>query len=108
MSRAPDLVKREAWRRRLRAFDRGTATVEEFGLRMAAFSGRHARYRRSNPVPHLPKNAIRRGRKISSFSVTPWVGGNSANRNSSPKGTLFVTMRAFFGAIDLTQPAFAS
>jgi ELWxxDGT repeat protein len=26
----------------------------------------------------------------------------------SPEGTLFVTMRAFFGAIDLTQPALAS
>jgi len=33
------------------------------------------------------KNSRRRG-------LTPWVGGNSANRKSSPKGTLFVTMRA--------------
>ena len=27
---------------------------------------------------------------------------------TSPEGTLFVTMRAFFWAIDLTQPAFGS
>jgi hypothetical protein len=41
MSRGLDVVKREAWRRRLRAFDRGTATVEEFcwreGVSVAAF-----------------------------------------------------------------------
>ena len=30
MSRGPDLVKREWWRRRLASYERGTLTVEEF------------------------------------------------------------------------------
>jgi len=41
MSREPDLVKREAWQRRLRAFDKGRATVAEFcadeGVTVATF-----------------------------------------------------------------------
>jgi transposase-like protein len=41
MSRSPDLVKREAWRRRLAAYARGTLTVEEFcrraGVSVASF-----------------------------------------------------------------------
>ena len=41
MSRGLDLARRELWRRRLREFDRGTATVAEFcrrvGVSDAAF-----------------------------------------------------------------------
>jgi hypothetical protein len=41
MSRGPDLAKREVWRRRLREFDRGTATVAGFA------GGQACRWRRS-------------------------------------------------------------
>lgn len=41
MSRRPDLAKREVWRRRLLAYDRGTLTAEEFcwreGVSVASF-----------------------------------------------------------------------
>ena len=41
MSRGPDLARRELWRRRLREFDRSTATVADFcdraGVSTAAF-----------------------------------------------------------------------
>ncbi len=41
MSRKPDLAKREAWRKRLRAYDRGALSVEEFcfrnGVSLASF-----------------------------------------------------------------------
>jgi hypothetical protein len=41
MSRGPDLARRELWRRRLRDFDRGSATVAAFcrreGVSDAAF-----------------------------------------------------------------------
>jgi|SRR6187397_1541329 hypothetical protein len=41
MSRGPDLARREVWRRRLREFDRGAATVTDFcrraGVSVASF-----------------------------------------------------------------------
>lgn len=74
MSRAPDLVKREAWRRRLRAFDRGTATVEEFcwreGVSVAAF---YQWRRKLADVTGIVKMASR-GRKTISGQTAPHPG----------------------------------
>ena len=42
---------------------------------------------------------------LSAFSVNLAVGESSLTEFSSPKGTLCVTMRAFFGEVELTQLA---
>lgn len=74
MSRAPDLVKLEAWRRRLRSFDREQATVEEFcwreGVSVAAFY----QWRRKLTDATCPSTTASRGRKTTSRQTAPHPG----------------------------------
>ena len=74
MSRAPDLVKREGWRRRLRSFDRGTTTVEEFcwreGVSVAAFY----QWRRKLADATGIVTTASRGRKTTSRRTAPHPG----------------------------------
>jgi transposase len=46
MSRGPDLARRELWRRRLREFERGTATVAEFCRRQGVSDAAFYQWRR--------------------------------------------------------------
>lgn len=62
MSRGPDLARRELWRRRLRDFDRGTATVAEFCRRVGVSDAAFYQWRRklASPVaePNLPVSSV--------------------------------------------------
>ena len=51
MSRGPDLARRELWRRRLRDFDRGTATVAEFCRRVGVSDATFYQWRRKLASP---------------------------------------------------------
>ena len=72
MSRGPDLARREVWRRRLREFDRGTATVAEFcrreGVSDAAFYQWRRKLASSSPQPNSPDNAAG---KVPALSFLP-------------------------------------
>jgi len=66
--------------------------------------GRRSRSNRRELSPHgrssqvvsaLSENDKRRERELSTFCVNPSVGGNSANRRSSPCTTLFITFLCF-------------
>jgi len=78
MSREPDLVKREAWQRRLRAFDKGRATVAEFcadeGVTVATFYKWRRKLgqslaRESASIPRPPEPA--RDASVSGMNFVP-------------------------------------
>ena len=55
MSRGPDLARRELWRRRLREFDRGTATVADFCDRVGVSTAAFYQWRRKVAVSTSPE-----------------------------------------------------
>lgn len=57
MSRGPDLARREVWRRRLREFDRGTATVAEFCRRVGVSVASFYQWRRKLAVGATSESA---------------------------------------------------
>ena len=58
-------------------------------------------------VPHQYPGKANVWEKWGLLGYVEWRG-TSAPPGPSPEGTLFETIRAFFGVGDLTQPAFAS
>ena len=74
MSRAPDLVKRDAWRRRLRAFDREQATVEEFCWRQGVSVAAFYQWRRKLADASGPSTAASRERKATLRQTAPHPG----------------------------------
>jgi hypothetical protein len=72
MSRSPDLARREMWRRRLRDFDRGTATVAEFCRRVGVSDAAFYQWRRKlaslAAQPSTPAGATE---KIPALSFLP-------------------------------------
>jgi len=72
MSHGPDLAKRELWRRRLRDFDRGTATVAEFCRRVGVSDAAFYQWRRklasSAAEPGMP---VRATEKVFGLSFLP-------------------------------------
>ena len=72
MSRGPDLARRELWRRRLRDFNRGTATVAEFCRRVGVSDATFYQWRRklTSTVAELstPVSAVE---KITALSFLP-------------------------------------
>lgn len=72
MSRGPDLAKREVWRRRLREFDRGTATVAEFCQRVGVSDAAFYQWRRKLASPSAElKTPISAAEKVSALSFLP-------------------------------------
>jgi hypothetical protein len=71
MSRGPDLARRELWRRRLREFERGTATVGEFcrreGVSLAAFY----QWRRKLAAAASEPNTVRAVEQVPALSFLP-------------------------------------
>jgi transposase len=57
MSRGPDLARRELWRRRLRDFERGTATVAEFCRREGVSDAAFYQWRRKLGSPVTESNS---------------------------------------------------
>jgi len=57
MSRGPDLARRELWRRRLREFDRGTATVADFCDRTGVSTAAFYQWRRKLALAGSPEGA---------------------------------------------------
>lgn len=72
MSRGPDLVRRELWRRRLREFDRGTATVAEFCRRVGVSDAAFYQWRRklASPVAE-PNTPVSMAEKVPALSFLP-------------------------------------
>ena len=64
MSYGPDLARRELWRRRLREFERGSASVAEFCRRVGVSDAAFYQWRRklASPVaePNSPDSAAER------------------------------------------------
>lgn len=66
MSRGPDLARREVWRRRLREFDRGAATVTDFCRRVGVSVASFYQWRRKlaavvsseATTPRVPATAV--------------------------------------------------
>ena len=72
MSRGPDLARREVWRRRLRAFERGTVSVAEFcrreGVSDAAFYQWRRKLTSTATEPNTPISAVE---KMTALSFLP-------------------------------------
>jgi transposase-like protein len=72
MSRGPDLARREVWRRRLRDFDRGRATVAEFCRREGVSDAAFYQWRRKLASPAAqPSTAVTAAEKVSALSFLP-------------------------------------
>lgn len=72
MSRGPDLARREVWRRRLRDFDRGRATVAEFCRREGVSDAAFYQWRRKLASPAAqPSTAVSTAEKVSALSFLP-------------------------------------
>ena len=72
MSREPDLVKRAAWQARLREFDRGSFTVEEFCRRAGVSSAAFYEWRRKlKPAATADASGATRGRAVKGLSFLP-------------------------------------
>lgn len=95
MSRQPDLAKREAWQGRLRAFDKGRATVAEFcadeGVSVATFYKWRRKLsqslaRESGPAPRPSEPS--RDASVSGMSFVPVeIVGPSSLEVLLPSGT---------------------
>ncbi len=72
MARGPDLARWELWRRRLRDFDRGTATVAEFCRREGVSDASFYQWRRKlASLGAEPDRPDRTAEKVSALSFLP-------------------------------------
>lgn len=72
MSRGPDLARRELWRRRLREFDRGTATVAEFCRRVGVSDAAFYQWRRKLASSSAQTNTpVSAAEKVPALSFLP-------------------------------------
>jgi transposase len=72
MSRGPDLARREVWRRRLRAFERGTVSVAEFCRREGVSDAAFYQWRRKLTSPAAEANTpISAVEKMTALSFLP-------------------------------------
>lgn len=72
MSRGPDLARRELWRRRLRDFDRGSATVAAFCRREGVSDAAFYQWRRKLASPAAQPNApVSAAEQVPALSFLP-------------------------------------
>lgn len=71
MSRGPDLARRELWRRRLREFGRGTATVAEFCRREGVSDAAFYQWRRKLASTSSEPNTVRAVEQVPALSFLP-------------------------------------
>jgi len=71
MSRGPDLARRVLWRRRLREFERGTATVAEFCRREGVSDAAFYQWRRKLASTSAEPNTVRAVEQVPALSFLP-------------------------------------
>ena len=72
MSRGPDLTRRELWRRRLREFEGGTATVAEFCRRVGVSDAAFYQWRRKLASSSVQTNTpVSAAQKVPALSFLP-------------------------------------